>query len=279
MEVAQHVVRDAPDVARDPVEVAVALPASILRYDSRRARATSIVLQTRLGRPADASGTTPSLRVHLVAAGSVSRDRPSVVFREPPSDQGRSESETYRTRRAEWTRRTAECLAIRRALPPGGVTRRVVSVRASLLCRFPHLGPEFVALRHHPVAFRAAPAGEHLAAPRPHPGSSIAERVLDQPGGTWPSRRRGDSIRCVSRAVRPWIVARIKGRRAFRITCRRRPSQLRSRQAPDCGARSMSGSQAKSIRLHRECARGPQPSHARKLAGDGRPGCAGPGER
>ena len=141
MEVAPHVVRDAPDVVREPVEVAVALPASILRYDSRRARATSVVLQTRLGRPAEASGTTPSLPVHLVAAGSVSRDRPSVVYREPPSDQGRSESETYRTRRAEWTRRTAECLAIRRALPPGGVTRRVVSVRASLVCRFPHLGP------------------------------------------------------------------------------------------------------------------------------------------
>ena len=102
------------------------------------------------------------------------------------------------TRRAEWTRRTVACLAIRREFPPGGGTPQVVFAGASLLCRFPHLGPEFVALRHQPVAFHTAPVGEHLVAPRPHPGSSIAERVLDQP--TIPG---GDVAKPAAEATQP----------------------------------------------------------------------------
>ena len=110
------------------------------------------------------------------------------------------------TRRAEWTRRTVACLAIRREFPPGGGTPQVVFAGASLLCRFPHLGPEFVALRHQPVAFHTAPVGEHLVAPRPHPGSSIAERVLDQPtipgGDVAKQAGWGDSAWCVGSARR-----------------------------------------------------------------------------
>ena len=161
IEVAQHVVRDAPDVARDPVEVAVAHLAFILRYDSRRARATSIVLQ--------------------------------------PTDWWQTEERMRLTRwalRAEWTHRTAACFAVRHEFPPGGGTPQVVFACASLLSHFPHLGLEFVSLHHHPVDFRAAPVGERLAAPRPHSGRSIAERVLNQstrPGGRGRAGGRGDS--------------------------------------------------------------------------------------
>lgn len=112
------------------------------------------------------------------------------------------------TRREEWTRRMAACLPIRREFPPGGGTPQVVSAGATLLCRCLQLGPEFVTLHHHPVDLRTAPIGEHLVAPQPRSGPSIAERVLDQPTGRSENVAKqagwGDSAWCVGSARRSY---------------------------------------------------------------------------